>query len=96
MVACYRGMAARGGPEIRQAALRYACYLLRGAVGNLQKPLFGHAQPRHRRIRKPRVVRGAFPSGHARRRSLTYSEHHWTFRSLSSRWEQWHCLRTYR
>jgi membrane-associated phospholipid phosphatase len=60
------GMAARGGPEIRQAALRgYTCYLLGGAVGNLQKPLFGRAQPRHRRIRKPRVIRGAFPSGHA-------------------------------
>jgi membrane-associated phospholipid phosphatase len=60
------GMVARGGPQVRQAALRgYTCYLLGGAVGNLPKPLFGRAQPRHRRIRKPRVVRGAFPSGHA-------------------------------
>lgn len=60
------GMVAGGGPDIRRAAARgYICYLLGGAVGNLQKPLFGRAQPRHRRIRKPQVIRGAFPSGHA-------------------------------
>ncbi|MBV9141119.1 MAG: phosphatase PAP2 family protein, partial [Pseudonocardiales bacterium] len=26
---------------------------------------FGRAQPRHSRPRKPQIVRGAFPSGHA-------------------------------
>jgi membrane-associated phospholipid phosphatase len=59
-------MAAAGGPRGKQAALRgYVCYLLGGVAGNLPKPLFGRAQPRHRRPRKPQVVRGAFPSGHA-------------------------------
>ena len=43
----------------------YMCYLLGGTVGNLPKPLFGRAQPRHRWPRKPQVIRGAFPSGHA-------------------------------
>jgi|GEM_PF-3328071 len=59
-------MAAAGGSRGRRAALRgYLCYLLGGAAGNLPKPLFGRAQPRHLRVRKPQVVRGAFPSGHA-------------------------------
>lgn len=66
MAVYHRGMAAAGGSRVRQAALRgYTCYLLGGAVGNLQKPLFGRAQPRHRWPRKPQVLRGAFPSGHA-------------------------------
>ncbi|HEX2299987.1 MAG TPA: phosphatase PAP2 family protein [Pseudonocardiaceae bacterium] len=60
------GLAAAGGSTGRQAALRgYACYLFGGAAGNLPKPLFGRAQPRHHRPRKPEVIRGAFPSGHA-------------------------------
>ncbi|MGH4008955.1 MAG: phosphatase PAP2 family protein [Pseudonocardiaceae bacterium] len=59
-------MAAAGGPKGKQAALRgYTCYLLGGVVGNLPKPLFGRAQPRHRWPRKPQVIRGSFPSGHA-------------------------------
>ncbi len=59
-------MATAGGPRGRQAALRGSmCYLLGGTVGNLPKPLFGRAQPRHRWPRKPQVIRGAFPSGHA-------------------------------
>ena len=59
-------LATAGGPRGRQAALRgYACYLLGAAVGNLPKPLFGRAQPRHRWPRRPQVIRGAFPSGHA-------------------------------
>jgi undecaprenyl-diphosphatase len=59
-------MAATGGPRGKQAALRgYVCYLLGGVAGNLPKPLFGRAQPRHRRPRKPQVIRGSFPSGHA-------------------------------
>jgi membrane-associated phospholipid phosphatase len=59
-------MAAVGGPRGRKAALRgYACYLLGGLAGNFPKPLFGRAQPRHWRPRKPQVIRGAFPSGHA-------------------------------
>lgn len=59
-------MAAAGGSRGRRAALRgYMCYLLGSAAGNLPKPLFGRAQPRHLRVRKPQVVRGAFPSGHA-------------------------------
>jgi membrane-associated phospholipid phosphatase len=29
------------------------------------KPLFGRAQPRHRRRKTPQVMRGSFPSGHA-------------------------------
>jgi membrane-associated phospholipid phosphatase len=59
-------MATAGGPRGRQAALRgYMCYLLGGTVGNLPKPLFGRAQPRHLWPRKPQVIRGAFPSGHA-------------------------------
>jgi membrane-associated phospholipid phosphatase len=59
-------MAAAGGPRGKQAALRgYVCYLLGGVAGNLPKPLFGRAQPRHRWPRKPQVIRGAFPSGHA-------------------------------
>ena len=41
------------------------CYLVGAVVGNVPKPLFGRAQPRHRWPRKPQVVRGAFPSGHA-------------------------------
>jgi membrane-associated phospholipid phosphatase len=60
------GMATAGGCRVRKAALRgCTCYLLAGVVGNLQKPLFGRAQPRHRWPRKPQIVRGAFPSGHA-------------------------------
>ena len=60
------GMTTAGGSRVRQAALRgYTCYLASGAVGNLLKPLFGRAQPRHRWARKPQVIRGAFPSGHA-------------------------------
>jgi membrane-associated phospholipid phosphatase len=59
-------MATVGGSKGRQAALRgYVCYLLGAAAGNLPKPLFGRAQPRHRRPRRPQVIRGAFPSGHA-------------------------------
>lgn len=59
-------MTAAGGPRGRRAALRgFVCYLLGAGVGNLPKPLFGRAQPRHRRPRKPEVARGAFPSGHA-------------------------------
>jgi membrane-associated phospholipid phosphatase len=59
-------MAVAGGSRGRRAALRGSmCYLLGGGIGNLPKPLFGRAQPRHRRPRKPQVVRGAFPSGHA-------------------------------
>ena len=58
-------MAAKGGERGRQAALRGSvCYLLGLAVGNLPKPLFGRAQPRHSRPRKPQVIRGSFPSGH--------------------------------
>jgi undecaprenyl-diphosphatase len=58
-------MAAKGGQRGRQAALRGSlCYLLGLAVGNLPKPLFGRAQPRHSRPRKPQVIRGSFPSGH--------------------------------
>jgi membrane-associated phospholipid phosphatase len=60
------GMAIMGGSIGRQAALRgYVCYLLGSAAGNLPKPLFGRAQPRHRRPRRPQMIRGAFPSGHA-------------------------------
>lgn len=59
-------MAAAGGPKGKQAALRGSvCYLLGLGAGNLLKPLFGRAQPRHARPRKPQTVRGAFPSGHA-------------------------------
>jgi membrane-associated phospholipid phosphatase len=59
-------MAAAGGSKGRRAALRgFACYVLGAGAGNLPKPLFGRAQPRHRRPRKPQVLRGAFPSGHA-------------------------------
>jgi undecaprenyl-diphosphatase len=59
-------MAAAGGPRGRRAALRgFVCYLFGSAAGNLPKPLFGRAQPRHRYPRKPQVIRGAFPSGHA-------------------------------
>jgi undecaprenyl-diphosphatase len=59
-------MAAAGGSREKQAALRGSvCYLLGLGAGNLPKPLFGRAQPRHPRPRKPQVVRGAFPSGHA-------------------------------
>ncbi|MBV9060588.1 MAG: phosphatase PAP2 family protein [Pseudonocardiales bacterium] len=58
-------MAAKGGERGRQAALRgLVCYLLGLAAGNLPKPLFGRAQPRHSRPRKPQVIRGSFPSGH--------------------------------
>lgn len=59
-------MAATGGLRGKQAALRGSvCYLLGLGAGNLLKPLFGRAQPRHSRPRKPQVARGAFPSGHA-------------------------------
>jgi membrane-associated phospholipid phosphatase len=59
-------MAAAGGAKGRWAALRGSvCYLLAAAAGNHPKPLVGRAQPRHRWPRKPQVVRGAFPSGHA-------------------------------
>jgi membrane-associated phospholipid phosphatase len=58
-------MATKGGERGRRAALRGSvCYLLGLAAGNLPKPLFGRAQPRHSRPRKPQVVRGSFPSGH--------------------------------
>ena len=58
-------MAAKGGESGRQAALRGSvCYLLGLAAGNLPKPLFGRAQPRHSRSRKPQVIRGSLPSGH--------------------------------
>jgi len=59
-------MAAAGGSRGKQAALRGSvCYLLGLGAGNLSKPLFGRAQPRHPRPRKPQIVRGSFPSGHA-------------------------------
>ena len=59
-------MAAAGGPKGRRAALRgSACYLVSAAVGNLPKPLIRRPQPRHRWPKKPQVVKGAFPSGHA-------------------------------
>jgi membrane-associated phospholipid phosphatase len=59
------GMAA-SGDKGRRAALRgTGCYLVGATVGNLPKPLFGRAQPRHRWARKPQVIRGSFPSGHA-------------------------------
>jgi len=59
-------MAAYGGARGRRAALRGSvCYLLGAAAGNLPKPLFGRAQPRHKRTRKPEIARGSFPSGHA-------------------------------
>ena len=58
-------MATKGGERGKQAALRGSlCYLLGLAVGNLPKPLFGRAQPRHSRPRKPQIIRGSFPSGH--------------------------------
>jgi membrane-associated phospholipid phosphatase len=58
-------MATKGGERGRQAALRGSlCYLLGLTVGNLPKPLFGRAQPRHSRPRKPQIIRGSFPSGH--------------------------------
>ncbi len=58
-------MVAKGGERGRRAALRGSvCYLLGLAAGNLPKPLFGRAQPRHSRPRKPQVIRGSFPSGH--------------------------------
>lgn len=57
-------MAATEEPKGRRAALRgLVCYILGIAARNLPKPLFGRAQPRHRRPRKSKVVRGAFPSG---------------------------------
>ncbi len=60
------GMATAGGPKGRKAALRgTGCYLVGAAVGNLPKLAFRRPQPRHRRPRKPQIVRGAFPSGHA-------------------------------
>ena len=59
-------MAAKGGSRGRRAALRgFVCYVLGISAGNLPKPLFGRAQPRHPRPRKPEIVKGAFPSGHA-------------------------------
>ncbi len=59
------GMAACGESG-RKAALRgTGCYLVGAAAGNLPKPLFGRPQPRHRWARKPQVIRGSFPSGHA-------------------------------
>jgi membrane-associated phospholipid phosphatase len=59
-------MAAAGGSRGKQAALRGSvCYLLGSVAGNFPKPLFGRAQPRHLWPRKPQVIRGAFPSGHA-------------------------------
>jgi membrane-associated phospholipid phosphatase len=58
-------MVTKGGERGRRAALRGSvCYLLGLAAGNLPKPLFGRAQPRHSRPRKPQVIRGSFPSGH--------------------------------
>lgn len=59
-------MATAGGPPGKRAAARgFVCYLLGAGAGNLPKPLFGRPQPRHRWARKPQVMRGAFPSGHA-------------------------------
>ena len=59
-------MATVGGSRGKRAAVRgLVCYLLGAGAGNLPKPLFGRAQPRHRWPRKPEVARGAFPSGHA-------------------------------
>jgi membrane-associated phospholipid phosphatase len=59
-------MATAGGSRGKQAALRGSvCYLLGLGAGNLPKPLFGRAQPRHPQPRKPQIIRGAFPSGHA-------------------------------
>jgi hypothetical protein len=79
-------MAVAGGSRGRRAALRGSmCYLLGGGIGNLPKPLFGRAQPRHRRPRKPQVVRGAFPPVTLRRRWVTYLARHWRPPSLSCR-----------
>ena len=56
---------AASGPKGRRAARRATiCYLAGTAVGNLPKPLFGRPQPRHRKVKKPEVFRGSFPSGH--------------------------------
>jgi membrane-associated phospholipid phosphatase len=53
------------GPKGRRAAKRgLVCYLIGALVGNVPKPLFGRPQPRHRRAKKPHIVRGSFPSGH--------------------------------
>ncbi len=58
-------LAAVGGPRGQRAARRgVICYLVGSAVGNLPKPLFGRPQPRHRKAKKPQVLRGSFPSGH--------------------------------
>ena len=57
---------AAAGARGRRAALRGAvCYLVGATVGNGLKPVFGRPQPRHRFKRRPQVVRGSFPSGHA-------------------------------
>ncbi|HET6262501.1 MAG TPA: phosphatase PAP2 family protein [Chloroflexia bacterium] len=64
-VAATAGMAATGDKGKRAALRGTGCYLVGAAVGNLPKPLFGRPQPRHRWARKPQVIRGAFPSGHA-------------------------------
>ena len=59
-------MAAAGGAKGRRAALRGSvCYLAGAVVGNVPKPVFGRAQPRFRRTKKPQIARGSFPSGHA-------------------------------
>ncbi len=53
------------GPKGQRAASRASiCYLVGAAVGNLPKPLFGRPQPRHRKVKKPEIARGSFPSGH--------------------------------
>lgn len=58
-------LAGTGKPKARRAALRGpVCYLLGALIGNLPKPLFMRPQPRHRRAKKPQVMRGSFPSGH--------------------------------
>lgn len=59
-------MSLLGGPRGRRAAARGSvCYLLAAALVNGVKPLFHRPQPRHRKVRRPEVARGSFPSGHA-------------------------------
>jgi membrane-associated phospholipid phosphatase len=59
------GLMATSSPQMKRGAGRAGAFYLLGAViGNLAKPLFGREQPRHRRARKPQVLRGSFPSGH--------------------------------
>jgi membrane-associated phospholipid phosphatase len=59
-------LATAGGTKGRKAATRgLGCYFVGAAVGNLPKPLFRRPQPRYRKPKKPEIMRGSFPSGHA-------------------------------